>query len=279
MLYAVVRVLAVLAALGLGIARSAADNEPPVQNPNIVISYIAPAKPELKGIHDRLREHSALEQLSGLLAPLNLPQRLFLTAKQCDADHAPYQAGGPVIICYEEVARIEAIAKQPSALGVTREHMIVAAFVQMVLHKSANAVLDVYNVPIWGRSEDAADRVAALIMLNFGPEIAQFTILGAAAFFEASEKTWTGSDFASAASPEAQRYYNYLCMAYGQDQMTFRTVVEEGFLPEFRAVRCASEYQDAALAFLKVVMPNVDEGRMRQVRVSIPLVTIPMDSN
>lgn len=269
--------LAVIA--GLGLAGARADNMPPVQNANIVVSYLAPAKAEFRPIYDRLRTNNALEQLSGLLAPLNLPSRMFLTAKQCDAEHAPDDRAGPVIVCYEEVARIEQIAKQPTAINVPREHMIIAAFIQMVLHKSADAVLHAYNAPVWGRREDAADRIAALIMLNFGPEIAQYTILGAAAFFEASEKTWTGSDFASVRSPEAQRYYNYLCMAYGQDPTSFKSLVEEGFLPEFRAVRCPGEYQEAAYAFGAVLMPNVDQAKMREVRVMIPAVSIPMDGN
>jgi len=46
-------------------------------------------------------------------------------------------------------------------------------------------------------------------------------------FLEKSEKTWTGSQFADVNSPEAQRYFNYLCMAYGGDPVNFAYLAEK----------------------------------------------------
>ena len=68
-------------------------------------------------------------------------------------------------------------------------------------------------------------------MLQFGKEVALKVLLGAAWFFEASDRTWTGSDFASVQSPEAQRFYNYLCIAFGSDPATFKFVVDQNLLP------------------------------------------------
>ena len=56
-------------------------------------------------------------------------------------------------------------------------------------------------------------------------------MIGAAWFFEASDRTWTGSDFASVQSPEAQRFFNYLCIAFGSDPASFKFLVDQNMLP------------------------------------------------
>ena len=79
-------------------------------------------------------------------------------------------------------------------------------------------------------------------MVQFGKEVALKVLIGAAWFFEASDRTWTGTDFASVQSPEAQRFYNYLCIAFGSDQSTFKFLLDNNVLPVQRAQRCAGEY-------------------------------------
>jgi len=85
---------------------------------------------------------------------------------------------------------------------------VVGAFVQVVLQQMSSAVYDVLDVPIWGREQDAADKLAAFLMLQFGKETARKLLNGAAYFFEASDRTWTGSDFSDTRGPDVQRFYN-----------------------------------------------------------------------
>jgi hypothetical protein len=134
-------------------------------------------------------------------------------------------------------------------------------------------VYDELQIPVWGRMEDAADRLAALVMLQFGEDLALRTILGATALFDASGKTWTGSDFGNALSPDEQRYYNYLCNASGGAPITFKflTVPDKNgdqMLPDRRAVRCDGEYAQVLKAFNLWVMPSVDPNLLVRVRAT-----------
>jgi hypothetical protein len=257
----------------------AAQTDPAPQlmlNPKVELLYGEPANAAFKPIRDRLVANKALEQLASLLAPLDLPVKLKIQIVQCDAPSRPYSAATGVTVCYEQIAKIEETAlAAPRNNVATPPQMAVAAFVQLLLHETARAIIDIYKIPVWGRAGDAADRLAALIMLQFGPQIAIKVVYGAAAFFEASERTWTGSDFASATSPEAQRYYNYLCMAYGWNSDTFRGAVAQGYLPELRSYRCPNEYQQAKNAFVSTIMPHVNQSKLGQVNVSIPEITLP----
>jgi hypothetical protein len=258
---------------------AAAQTDPPapelVLNPKVELVYGEPANAAYTPIRERLLATKALEQLSSLLGPLDLPRPLKVQVVQCDQPSRAY-ADAVVTICYEQIAKIEEIAlAAPRNASATPAQMAVAAFVQVLLHETAHALIDVYKLPVWGRKNDAADRLAALMMLQFGPQIALKVVYGAAAFFEASERTWNGSEFASASSPEAQRYYNYLCMAYGWNPDTFRGAVAQGLLPEQRSYRCPAEYQQALSAFMTTIMPHINQAKLGQVYVTIPDITLP----
>lgn len=269
--------LALAIALVPALAVAQTDPPPPelVLNPKVELVYGEPANAAFKPIRERLLATKALEQLSSLLGPLDLPLTLKVQVVQCDQPDRPY-ANATVTVCYEQIAKIEEIAlAAPRNVSATPAQMAVAAFVQVLLHETAHALIDIYKLPVWGRKNDAADRLAALMMLQFGPQIALKVVYGAAAFFEASERTWTGSEFASATSPEAQRYYNYLCMAYGWNPDTFRGAVAQGFLPEQRSYRCPTEYQQALAAFMTTIMPHANQAKLGQVYVTIPDITLP----
>jgi hypothetical protein len=154
-----------------------------------------------------------------------------------------------------------------------QDTVIIGTFVQALFHEVAAAVLDILQVPIWGRREDAADRLSGFIMLQFGEEVARQTVIGSGIYFENSGKSWTGKDFAGAHSPEAQRYFNFLCMAYGGAPKVFEFLVKaEGdakpVLPEDRAGRCADEYAQVRKAFNLRIMPFVDPDLLVKVKSS-----------
>ena len=149
--------------------------------------------------------------------------------------------------------------------------VIVGTFTQAVLHELAYAVFDVLEIPVWGREDDAADRLAAFVLLQFSGEIAHTTMVGSAEFFLLSLRTWTGSAFADTASPEGQRFYNFLCIAYGGDSNDFGgwTQAPEGqdpLLPDRRAQQCGHEYQQVRAAFNLRIMPYIDPDLLLQVK-------------
>ena len=240
---------------------------PQIGNSQVDIAYVEPRDPAFAPIRERLMKRRVLEQLQQFLSPLRLPRKLLVKVDQCNGTSARYEPGGPVTICYEYVAQIEKIAPKETPPGsLPRESMIVGAFVQSMLKEVALAVFDILDVPVWGREDDAADKLAGFIMVQFGKEVALKVLIGAAWFFEASDRTWTGTDFASVQAPEAQRFYNYLCIAYGADPNTFKFLLDNNLLPTRRAQRCGAEFFQLRAAFLKTIMPHVDQALLKQVQ-------------
>src|SRR5262249_5794218 len=131
---------------------------------------------------------------------------------------------------------------------------------------------DIQDIPLFGREEDGADQIAALIMLQFGPKVAQTTVKGFynvwhhfnAETLRAQKgqiRPWQEADEHSIS---IQRAYNFLCMAYGKDPKSFQQLADS-LLPRARKQSCEDEYKQAANAFRKTVLPDVDPEMMKAV--------------
>lgn len=244
---------------------------PAPSSPQVLVAYMPPRSDRLRPIADRVIKRRVLEEFKQFLAPLRLPRALTIQFTECGGVTGLNNQHGLATICYELVEQIERVAA-----GVDpgmRELVLTGTLIQAVFHEAAKAVFDILQVPVWGREEDAADRLAGFLMSEFGSDVAYQTMIGAALFFVTSGKTWTGSQFAAANSPEAQRYYNYLCMAYGSDPKTFEYLTKaadgaEPTLPQWRATQCSGEFEQVRKAFSLRIMPYVDPDFLVRVRAT-----------
>jgi hypothetical protein len=234
----------------------------------IEIAYVAPTNPKYQPIYERLQQRQVLEQLRQFLAPLKLPHTLTVGLRGCRGSVNAWYRNHEVTLCYEYVAWIESLAPGENTPEVTREDAIVGPFIQVVLHEVAHAVFDILQIPLFGREEDAADQLAAFIMLQFGKDVARRTLTGTAHLYrmEARANAPTEDDFSDVHGTAAQRFYNTLCIAYGGDPNTFNDFVQKKILPKFRADGCAREYQQVQNAFRKLIAPYVDPELMQQVQ-------------
>jgi hypothetical protein len=255
----------------------------------IDIAYVEPKDPAYSAIYEDLKKRQILEEVREFLSPVRLPDKVLIKTEQCDAPESPYQPGSPVTICYEYIAKLAALATKIRAdgttpRGVTRDDAMVGAIAQAVLHEMSLVLFDQQRIPVWGREDDAADKLAGFLMLQMDNKTAHRLMNGAAFFFEASDRTWTGSEFADVKSTEAQRFYNYLCIAYGKDQKAFGDFVQpsgqqtggggggakrEDLLPQARAVRCPGEYADFKLGYDTFIKPCLDQQRLEKVMTRV----------
>jgi hypothetical protein len=231
----------------------------------VEITYMEPSEPALRPVYERLKKRQVLEDLQQFLSPLNLPRKLTVKLDQCGSATVRFQPGGPVVVCYEYIEEIERIA-----YGPLRSDMIAGAFVQELLHEVARGVFDVLNVPIWGRVADAADNLAAFIMLQFGKEVALRTVRGTHLFFGAIAIFGSDASPADVRSTAAQRNYNTICIAYGGDPATFNELVDvdDRFtpLPRSRRAACRQESEAVRKSFDRYIRRHVDEAKLAKVR-------------
>ena len=249
-------------------APARAQGAPAPANGQIEIAYIEPTNPVHRPMYERLKQRQVLEQLRQFLAPLKLPRRLKVQMRGCRGSVNAWYSNGEVTICYEYVAWIESLAPKEDTPEVTRADAVAGPFIQVVLHEVAHAVFDILQIPLFGREEDAADQLAAFIMLQFGKEVARRTLTGTAHLYrkDAEANAPTEDDFSDVHGTAAQRFYNTLCIAYGGDPNTFNDFVQRKILPKFRADTCAREYRQVLDAFRRLIGPYVDLELMEKVR-------------
>ena len=237
-------------------------------NSRVIIDYIDPRLPRSQVTLDRLRKREVLEELSMFLSPLRLPRLLRVRTKSCGQVNAFYvPAEWAINLCYEYYENLEAIAPQEtSPQGYTRDEVIVGGFIDAIFHELGHALFDMLNIPVFGREEDAADQLSAFLMLQFGKDVARVTIKGAAFTYLTSKNPRTRTEFADEHGAPAQRFFNYMCLAYGGEPAAFQDYVDRGVLPKARADQCPREYLLVRRAFAKSLLPHIDVELMKKVQ-------------
>ena len=287
-------VTGLLIAPGVALAQGAKPSLP--QNPNIIIDYTEPVDPArmnfdpddpklsaddkaklkklqanyeaMKGVRERLMKSRLLERYRLFLSAVRFPTTFRLRTKQCDELNAFYSSTDDSLnLCYEYVLSFEQKApKDTTPEGITREEAIVGSIVSTMLHETGHALFSMFRVPILGREEDAADQIAGFVMLQFGNDVARTTIKGAA--WKWASQDWSDPAYHDVHSTPQQRFYNFLCMAYGGDPAGFQEFIDKGWLPKWRVPNCAREYQQAKLAFEKTIGPHIDWDMVKRVQAT-----------
>ena len=249
------------------------------ERPNrIRIEYVPPKNPEHRQLYEMLKERQALETLQQIFAPLRLPLEVTIRMVGCDGvPNALYERQGkqPIItLCYEYLQEImQKMPKEMTAAGLSPHDVVVGQFLYAALHELGHAAFDLYDVPVFGREEDAADLFATYVMLQFRNNQARKFLGGAA--YSYMEFIQAGKDkpnvtvpllaFSSDHGTPEERFYNLLCITYGSDQNMFADLVEKEYLPKSRAAGCKYEFQVLRYAFRNQIMPHIDQTLAERV--------------
>jgi hypothetical protein len=244
----------------------------------IRIEYEPPKNPEHQALYEFIKERQVLETLQRMFAPFRLPNELTIKTLGCNGMvNSWYNTDNSVPtvhMCYELLREIlQKMPTQVSPTGITPHDAVVGQFLFWVLHELGHATFDIYRVPLFGREEDAADLFAGYIMLQFGKEQAHRWVEGAAYAAHEFMKDYKENPtvfrslqaYSSVHGTPEQRYYNFLCLAYGADPVLFADVMENEYLPKRRAQNCSYEYQSFAYAFHHEISPHIDQQMARAV--------------
>jgi hypothetical protein len=235
---------------------------------SVKVAYENPKDAKFAPIHDRITKLKVLEELQAFMAPLHLPRDITVRTAQCGSENVHYKSPGPATVCYELIDKIERLAQTRTQDPIIRQTVIIGGFVQATFHETAMALFDVLEVPIWGRREDAADRLAAVVMMQFGDDVASTVMQGTHLLFQWSDQRWTGSAFANELSPDYQRFFNYACVAVAANWPLFGGLVRNRTIPQFRARRCDDEYAQIRKAFNLRIMPHMDADLLVKARAT-----------
>ena len=230
----------------------------------IKIRYVTPKDAAYQQVYLDMKRRGTLEKLKVFLSPLILPKTLRIRLAECDGEADAYYDSASITICYELVAEVwENMPEETTPSGIEPIDTLVGPLFEIMLHEVAHALFDLLELPVLGREEDAADQVAAYMLLRLGDEAARRLILGTARAYYVEELK-TGDcrsleQYSGEHSTPAQRAINLLCIAYGANKKLFSDIVDKGFLTKERAKWCCEEYEQVEDAFETLIRPHIDQ--------------------
>lgn len=211
---------------------------------------------------DEAREMHGTGALQDMAAALNsifvLPRDIGLRYAECGEANAYYDPEEREIsMCLELMQSMaETLHGQFEDEDSTAE-ALAGAYLAVVLHEAGHALVDVLEIPVTGREEDAVDQLSAWMLIEADDA---GSVLGAAASYYSEDEESAGDDeFADEHSLNRQRYFNLVCWAYGSDPDNSQELIDVWGLPEARAERCPEEYAQLDRSWTRLLGEHLRE--------------------
>lgn len=226
---------------------------------DFLVEHLEIETPRYKEIDRQVKDAKLLEDAAGKLnQALSLPRDIYLRTKDCKEINAFYDANDrSVTMCYELMEHFYRTFKSVGTAETKAYAKMNDAVRFVFLHEIAHALIDQYKLPVAGNEEDAADRCSAYINLKeLGEDGVRAVFAAADAFaIESKQSDNAKRNLADEHLLREQRFYNSLCMIYGSDPSKHSKIVDDGYLPKERAVRCQGEYQRAVDSWVNLLEP------------------------
>lgn len=200
---------------------------------------------------DDFRQARFLEDIAQWMNDwVRVPRDVTLTFAECGESNAFYRPEtGVVTVCFELVDELDHLFADDR----DRDQSVNDALLFTTMHEVGHALVNVLDLPVTGREEDAVDQLAALILVDGADDGDEAAINGVRGL--PADGQMDDMAFADEHALNGQRFYNVLCLVYGQDPDTYHDWVHDGTLPPERAERCPAEYDQTRAAWQKLLQP------------------------
>lgn len=183
-----------------------------------------------------------------------LPYDVGIVARECREANAFYDpATRQIVMCYELMNDMlenwnpfNAGNPDAAADAGAGEYVYYVAY-YVLWDQVGHAIIDIYDLPITGLEDNVADQFSALVLsYTYDPQDADSRLGQDMPYHVRDLYAAMGgsgdSPYWAAHGLDMQRYHNISCYAYGSDPDRGRALVDDGLLPEERAVLCEDEY-------------------------------------
>lgn len=257
----------------LAIAASASS----VVAQRLTLSISEPAAADVE-VHRSITANRWLEPIRAHLSAFKLKRPVAVEVKSCSDSGFAWYEEDTIIVCYRYIANVERNARHAERPAwLTEDEAIAGGVVDVFFHEFAHALMDQHGIPVLGREEDAADQIAAFMMLSRSPAEAGALLRGTAYTYlrwhrdygdgQRHNRVLRSGARSFAAEPHgsfAQRFYNIVCLAHGSDAGRFAGMVRDADLPDARAEGCGDELTLVENAWRRLIAPLIDRNAMAQ---------------
>lgn len=211
---------------------------------------------------ENLKKTKFLEALAAdLNANIILPTDVTIYLWECGEANAFYDPDKHEIrLCYEYLSAIEAAFKPDTKSADELNEALMGELLHTFYHELGHALIDILDLPVTGKEEDAVDQLSTFILAD-GTDEGELAILSSARMFliehEQNDTNIEDLPFWDEHSLNAQRFYNLICWLYGHDEKKYKSFVKDGVLPEERAEQCGHEFEQLSKSWSRLLAPHL----------------------
>ncbi len=187
-----------------------------------------------------------------------------ITIKFAEEDGPLYDPNDKTItMSYEFIMYVSSVylKNNPKAADNAMIDFAQATTTFFLYHEIAHALIDVWQIPVISNEETAADNLAVILALEYTKDGNAIVMDTARLFemFEAEDHKYSDDDLWDEHALDAQRFYNVICLTYGQNpQKVLRELKElnNKKLLEFikqKGDYCESLYQQQFKSWVEVL--------------------------
>ncbi len=250
--------LALVVAAGFGAASATPAPAGPAASGKFVVVFAKPRNSDEAILVQLLKAAKLTEVFGELSKALLLPRNVTVSVR--GGDEGPYYnpATRTIVLNHGFSAlALNVFSTEYPKITPYRLGVLFGSVVYFVLfHELGHALVDVWDLPVVGREEDAVDAFSTIFMTEFVPNGGQIALAGADLFnYLGRQKKLSELDFADEHSLDLQRVYNVVCWVYGSNPTKWQNLTS--VLPERRRVRCPSEYRQLAKSWETLLKPHI----------------------
>jgi hypothetical protein len=148
---------------------------------------------------------------------------------------------------------------QPKITDSEFGKQIAAVDAFILVHELGHMFVDVFEIPITGREEDAVDGMATVFFTDAVPNGLEYAF-DAARFFKLLQDVQGAPDvrqFQDEHGLSIQRAFDIICSVAGHDETAMRQVAELGILSPQRLQRCPAEYRQKSRSWTTLLRPHL----------------------
>lgn len=224
----------------------------PVPDADISVDYWTVKKSSLRSLEKDLRANGGLERVAAQVdRVVDLPEDVEVRVRSCKDGTAFIEEDNAVDFCLQDLIESRDALRESGEKDVKATLMSLAQ--ATLLHELGHAVIDVRNLPITGREEDAADQFEVWQAVSGlkDPDI----VLSDAFSYELSNAAYEQTDDDEHGS-DGQRAVNMYCWLYGSEPKVWKHLVDGEPLTKYRAEQCRDEWKSLVYAWTTLLAEN-----------------------
>lgn len=216
-----------------------------------ILKIQRPATAEQAVYANQMRQTSVMTNLVELINKYVKTERdVPILARSCGQPNAFYiPSKREIVLCYEVMVESQKNLQRAYGGQITDSQLNQTVYSEvafLLLHEVGHHLIHEYALPVLGREEDAADKIAAYVFLASGGE----SVLKRSVMFFATRsrgvlsQIFQGShDYSDTHGLPQQRLANLVCWGYGKSPREFAQLTQPAKLQVDRLRRCGKEYQ------------------------------------